>query len=106
MGESLELSLLALSRRRLKKSFRNQLTVPALSGRRDLQREMVPSPKPKEFNMFASLFFASFIALADAPAPADLDILVEEPVGVCTPSGCPLGGRIEVEKPSEEGSKN
>ena len=56
--------------------------------------------------MFASLFFVSFIALADAPAPADLDILVEEPVGVCTPSGCPLGGRIEVEKPSEEGSKN
>lgn len=61
---------------------------------------MVPSLKPKEFNMFASLFFASFIALADAPAPADLDILVEEPVGVCTPSGCPLGGHVE--KPSEE----
>lgn len=54
--------------------------------------------------MFASLFFTSFIALADAPA--DLDILSEEPVGVCTPSGCPLGGHIEVEKPSEEGSRN
>lgn len=56
--------------------------------------------------MFASLFLASFIACADAPVPADLDILVEEPAGVCTSSGCPLGGHVEVEKPSEEGSKN
>ena len=53
--------------------------------------------------MFASLFLASFIALADAPAPADLDILIEEPAGgVCTSSSCPIGGHIEVEKPSTE----
>lgn len=80
------------------------LTVPATSGKRDLPREMVPKAKSRRHAMFASLFFTSFIALADAPA--DLDILSEEPVGVCTPSGCPLGGHIEVEKPSEEGSRN
>lgn len=56
--------------------------------------------------MFAALFLTAFVAVSDAPAPADLDILSEEPVSVCTPSGCPLGGHIEVEKPSEEGSNN
>ena len=53
--------------------------------------------------MFAALFLTAFIASAEAEP---LDILVEEPTNVCTSSGCPIGGHIEIEKPSEEGSKN
>ena len=57
----------------------------------------------KEKKMISALVLSSFLFVADT-AP-ELDILVEEPTNVCTSSGCPIGGHIEVEKPSEEGSK-
>ncbi len=53
--------------------------------------------------MISALILSSFLFVADT-AP-ELDILVEEPTNVCTSSGCPIDGHIEVEKPSEEGSK-
>lgn len=50
--------------------------------------------------MISALVLSSFLFLAKDTA-SELEIL-EEPVNVCTSSGCPLGGHVE--KPSEEGS--
>lgn len=52
--------------------------------------------------MFAALILTVFIASAEAEP---LDILAEEPVGICTPSGCPIGGHPTTEKPSDSGKE-